>query len=185
VVSYAAGGKYVRSQRRGNPSIRSGVTSYSDAVRPLVFAVLMVACSPGAKPSEPSSTALEENKDRIGNVALGCGHVYEPKPGAYAVVFVGDRVAWIDDTLKELKIAPLGGGDVVKFEIGTSGEIHDAIVVGADIITDASADAVRRISLADRKTTTLAKAFAIRTHSRMHTVHFSSAARTPSIASIL
>jgi hypothetical protein len=116
----------------------------------------MVACGPGTKPSEPGPTAAKQSRDGIGNAALGCGHVYEPRPGAYTVVFVDDRVAWINDTLKELKIAPLGGGDVVKFEIETRGQIHDAIVVGTDIIiTDADGDAVRRISLADRKTATL------------------------------
>jgi hypothetical protein len=89
-------------------------------------------------------------------VASGCTHVYEREPGAYTVVFLEDRVAWLDDTLKELKLAPVGGGDVVTLKFETRGEIHDALVVGKDIVvTDASSDAVRRISLADGKTTTL------------------------------
>jgi hypothetical protein len=71
-------------------------------------------------------------------------------------MLVDDRVAWIDNTLKELNITRLGGGGVVKYAIDLSGEIHAAIVVGTDIIiTDADADAVRRVSLVDRKTTTL------------------------------
>jgi hypothetical protein len=125
-------------------------------VRVLVFAVLIVACGPGAKPSEPGPITAKQNGDVIKNAALGCGHIYEAKPGAYTVVLVDDRVVWINDTLKELNIAPIGGGDTVKFEIETRGQIHDAIVVGTNIIiTDADGDAVRRISLADHKTTTL------------------------------
>jgi hypothetical protein len=118
--------------------------------------MLVVACSPRAKPTETASRAPQQGQATIGNVARGCSHVYDHKPGAYTVVPADDRVAWIDNTLKELNITRLGGGAAAKFGIKLSGEIHDAIVVGTDIImTDADADAVRRVSLADGKTTML------------------------------
>jgi hypothetical protein len=125
-----------------------------NAIVLLVVVALGVACGRPASQGTPAAPATKPSP--IGNVAPACHQVYEPDSSAYTVVFVGDRVAWIQDTIKERKIAPIGGGEVTTFRVDTRGEIHDAIVVGTDIvITDASADAVRRISLADRKTTTL------------------------------
>jgi hypothetical protein len=116
----------------------------------------MVACCTPAKRSDAAPPTPTQDKGVIRNVALGCRHVYEQEPRAYTVVFVDGRVAWIDDTIKELKIARLGSRDVTTFPIETRGQIHDAIVVGTDIVfADPTGDAVRRISLVDRKTTTL------------------------------
>lgn len=122
--------------------------------RLVLLVASITACS--RPPAKPREIASGSNENVLRNVAHGCRYVYEGKPSAYTVVVVGDRVVWIDDILDQIHIAPVGGGDITTFKSSEELSIHEAIVVGDDVVvTNAERDAVQRISLRERRVSTL------------------------------
>jgi hypothetical protein len=120
-----------------------------------VVVVAMVACS---KPpaTNPRGNTTDDQQTFVRNVARGCPYVFEDEPGEYTMVVVADRVVWIEDTVNEIKIAHVEGGDVTTFEASEDLSIHDAIVVDGDlVVTNAERDSVQRIWLRERKVTTV------------------------------